>query len=367
MHEHTAANTEPAAASHVAFDEVDPHGAQAGHHGHHVTGWKTLLGILCLLLFFTALTVAVSQGEQWVATAWDIHVPGWINVFGAMSIAVIKATLVCMFFMQLKHDKALNSIVLLFSLFCVGLFLFFSMVDLGNRGLVSAFKTQYAVVGGNGEGLANTASADAIALSVAPKVTTGNKPLVTYWRERTIADWPLYKDEAKTQPRYDYINHPDTWGFARKYYEDPYYLGDNTERGFWHFYYENFYLRIGKTPHRHVHDEANYFASFVTRFAHEIHDKGLHVHVEHPEASDAARSRPRFGLTHDVDALLHPEAADEHAAGDHSTDTHDADHDTGDGEHDATGTDEHEEDSTHAEPETAEPETAEPAADGHEG
>lgn len=334
MHEHTAKNLEPAAQSHVAFDETDPHGAQAGHHEHHVNGWKTLLGILCVLLFFTALTVAVSQTEIWVAGAWGLQIPNWINVAGAMSIAVVKATLVCMYFMQLKHDKALNSIVLLFSLFCVGLFLFFTMADLGNRDLVTDFKNDYGVEGGTGEGLSNTIAGKdaAFALAVAPKVSTGGSSLVDYRRQQAIENWPPYKGEDDHRhPKYDYEAHPDKYAFARKYYEDPYYLGDNTTRGFWHFYYEKNYLRVGKTPHRHPFDDANYFASFATRFAHDLHEAGLHAHVDHEPESDADRSRPRLGLTHAVDTLLTD-------GGDHHADDHTADHDTHEGgDHDATG------------------------------
>jgi len=57
-----------------------------------------------------------------------------VNVLIALSIAVVKSILVAMFFMQLKYDNPLHSIIFLFCLFALALFLFFAMTDLGAGG-----------------------------------------------------------------------------------------------------------------------------------------------------------------------------------------------------------------------------------------
>jgi hypothetical protein len=66
----------------------------------------------------------------------------------ALSIAVVKSTIVCMFFMQLKYDKPLNSLIFLFCLFAVALFLGFSMLDMGTQGLLYRYEQPQIMQGG---------------------------------------------------------------------------------------------------------------------------------------------------------------------------------------------------------------------------
>src|ERR1043166_1024185 len=118
---------------HGGVDELDPH-HESHHHGHVIVRPSTLLAVLRSLLVLAGITVGAAQFEGWVAETWHIHVPSLFNACIALSIAVVKAVLVFMFFMQLKYDSPLNSILMGFCFFAVGLFLFFSMMDLGNRG-----------------------------------------------------------------------------------------------------------------------------------------------------------------------------------------------------------------------------------------
>ncbi|MBZ0172137.1 MAG: cytochrome C oxidase subunit IV family protein [Phycisphaerales bacterium] len=104
----------PAAAG---FDWSDPHAFhhdEEGHaddHGHgHVTPWQKLFLILVVLMFLTALTVAAATVEAW-AVGMGIHISHFWNVMIALTIAVVKASLVCMYFMHLKHDNPLNKSV----------------------------------------------------------------------------------------------------------------------------------------------------------------------------------------------------------------------------------------------------------------
>jgi len=59
----------------------------------HITGYGQLAVILALLLALTGVTVAVSY----------IHL-GFFNVPVALAIAALKASLVLLFFMHLRHE-----------------------------------------------------------------------------------------------------------------------------------------------------------------------------------------------------------------------------------------------------------------------
>src|SRR6185295_5729046 len=78
------------------------------HHGHVIVPASTLMAVLILLLFFTLLTVGASQAEEIIATTFHVIIPAWVNVCVALSIAVVKTTLVVLFFMQLKYDNPTN-------------------------------------------------------------------------------------------------------------------------------------------------------------------------------------------------------------------------------------------------------------------
>jgi cytochrome c oxidase subunit 4 len=90
------------------------------HHGvGHIVDWKVMVGVLVALLILTALTVAVRYIDL-----------GGLNIIIALSIATIKASLVCLFFMHLYYDQPFNSIILVTSLLMVLIFILFSLVDL---------------------------------------------------------------------------------------------------------------------------------------------------------------------------------------------------------------------------------------------
>ncbi len=149
--------THPHASSHghakaAAFDPADPHGA-AGHghgHAHVIMSSLTLRAVLGILLFFTVATVGAAQLELWAQSYFGIVLPAWVNVVVALSIATIKSTLVLLFFMQLKYDNPVNTIVFLFTLFAFALFLGFTILDLANRDTLFAYKAGEAVKGGLG-------------------------------------------------------------------------------------------------------------------------------------------------------------------------------------------------------------------------
>jgi len=149
----------------TAFDSMDPHGFHAhdAHEGHHVVSLRMLVGVLTVLLAFTVLTVAASRAEVWFGEAMGIVIPQWVNVAVAMSIAVVKGTLVLMFFMQLYYDKPLNTIIFSSCLFAFALFLGLTALDLGSRGSIYSWKSGEIIAGGNSVGLVR--SVDGIAMS----------------------------------------------------------------------------------------------------------------------------------------------------------------------------------------------------------
>jgi caa(3)-type oxidase subunit IV len=69
---------------------------------HHVSPWQLNVAILFVLLFFTFLTVVSRQGRGHPDHLHRLPITQLWNVIIAMSIATVKAMLVCMYFMHLR-------------------------------------------------------------------------------------------------------------------------------------------------------------------------------------------------------------------------------------------------------------------------
>ncbi len=96
-----------------------PSGSTDHHAGvGHVVPLQLLIGVLLVLLVLTFLTVAIT----WV----DL---GPFNLAAALGIALVKATLVALYFMHLRWDRPFNGVILLLSLALVMLFVGLSLVD----------------------------------------------------------------------------------------------------------------------------------------------------------------------------------------------------------------------------------------------
>lgn len=110
-----------ATAQHDGHDHA--HGElQMGHH--HVSSAAMFRTVLFALLVLTAITVAVSRINF-----------GPANLFIAMAIAAVKASLVILFFMHVKWDTAINKIVFLSSFLFLSLLFLFTLSDLATRRL----------------------------------------------------------------------------------------------------------------------------------------------------------------------------------------------------------------------------------------
>jgi len=99
--------------------EAKRHGGGETHpEVGHVVGLPILFGVLGALLVLTIATVA--------ATWFDL---GRLNIWIALVIAVVKASLVVLYFMHLRYDKPFNAMILIISLSFVVLFIGLALTD----------------------------------------------------------------------------------------------------------------------------------------------------------------------------------------------------------------------------------------------
>ena len=89
----------------------------------HILPLNLYLAVGSGLLVLTVITVIAAQMDF-----------GQMNLLIAMGIAVVKATLVAMFFMHLKYDNRIYMLVFSGSLLFLGVFIIFTMFDTLRRG-----------------------------------------------------------------------------------------------------------------------------------------------------------------------------------------------------------------------------------------
>ncbi len=88
-------------------------------HSHHVTSLPVLFATFAALVGLTLLTVY---------QATSLHL-GQFEMAVTLGIATAKALLVALIFMQLAHDKPLNSVILVSAILFFGLFVSFTLLD----------------------------------------------------------------------------------------------------------------------------------------------------------------------------------------------------------------------------------------------
>jgi cytochrome c oxidase subunit 4 len=101
-----------------------------GHHEEgevhvHVNSPLFMIAIFAALIVLTVVTVAVSYVDL-----------GSANTFVAILVATMKASLVATFFMHLKGDKAIHSIIFIGAFVFLLIFVGLSNDDLSTRGIV---------------------------------------------------------------------------------------------------------------------------------------------------------------------------------------------------------------------------------------
>jgi len=97
----------------VADDVKQPHAP-----GVHAVPRRILLGVYGLLLLFTVITVSASKLDL-----------GQFNILVCLLIAVIKGSLVVLYFMHLRWDSPFNGVVLIAALVFVALFIGIATLD----------------------------------------------------------------------------------------------------------------------------------------------------------------------------------------------------------------------------------------------
>ena len=86
---------------------------------HHITPVKTLITVGVALAILTVITVGVGF----------MQLPPPYNVIFSIGIAVVKASLVAMFFMNLYWDKKFNALVLVISIIFLSALVGITMLD----------------------------------------------------------------------------------------------------------------------------------------------------------------------------------------------------------------------------------------------
>ena len=99
--------------------------AEHKHHDdqeHHVLPVRTYLVIFAILMVLLVLTVAVAF----------VHL-GPFNIVVAMTVAIVKATLVVLFFMHVKYSSRLTQVFVVAAFLWLGIMFVFTFADYATR------------------------------------------------------------------------------------------------------------------------------------------------------------------------------------------------------------------------------------------
>ncbi len=97
----------------IAGDTNDPE-----HAGVHAVPKRILVGVYAGLMILTAVTVGVSRIDL-----------GEMNIVVALAVAVVKGTLVALFFMHLFWDSRFNAMILISAFFFLAIFIGIALLD----------------------------------------------------------------------------------------------------------------------------------------------------------------------------------------------------------------------------------------------
>jgi len=95
------------------------------HAEHHIVPKRVYYAVFTALIILTWVTAIVST----------VDLGRW-NIFVALAIAIIKASLVILFFMHVKYSTRLTKMIVGAGLFWLILLLFITMTDLWTRNLM---------------------------------------------------------------------------------------------------------------------------------------------------------------------------------------------------------------------------------------
>jgi len=95
----------------------------AEHTEHHLVPIKVYIGVFLALMVFTTLTV--------FAAKFDLETERFhsFNVIIALTIAIVKATLVVLFFMHVRYSSRLTQVIVIAGIFWLAILLIFTVSD----------------------------------------------------------------------------------------------------------------------------------------------------------------------------------------------------------------------------------------------
>ena len=104
--------------------DLDPREDVVSHQDpmHHVTGKGTYYAIFAALMILTAITVGIAYLDL-----------GALNVPVAFAIATVKATLVILFFMHVRHSTRLTWVIIIGSFLWLGVLFALTLSDYISR------------------------------------------------------------------------------------------------------------------------------------------------------------------------------------------------------------------------------------------
>ena len=104
----------------MAHHDHDPDSAGSAHSGAHVhvSPVRNLVAVWGALVVLTVITVEVARFDF-----------GALNLWVAIGIAGIKASLVVLYFMHLRWEPPFNAVVFVFGILFVVLFIGFALMD----------------------------------------------------------------------------------------------------------------------------------------------------------------------------------------------------------------------------------------------
>ncbi|QQS48458.1 MAG: cytochrome C oxidase subunit IV family protein [Acidobacteriota bacterium] len=98
----------------------------AEHTEHHIVPIKVYVAVFLALMVFTAITVAVASFP--LENIW-----GPLNIIVALTVAVIKATLVILYFMHVRYSSRLTQVIIVAGIFWLIILLAFTLADYAAR------------------------------------------------------------------------------------------------------------------------------------------------------------------------------------------------------------------------------------------
>ncbi len=108
-----------------------------------------MLWVFVVLLILTALTVWSSNIHEIQFGHSTLEIGGTLHILMALAIAVVKSILVAAYFMHLRYDTPMNTVVVSATIFAVILFIGFTVADSATRGNYAPTEGRVIIEGGS--------------------------------------------------------------------------------------------------------------------------------------------------------------------------------------------------------------------------